>query len=80
MVTIRFFAQLRDVVGTDSLQFAADDLEQVYAHLRRTLGSETYTQLRAENVRVAVNQDIVSANHRLLGGDEVAFLPPVTGG
>ena len=31
MVTIRFFAQLRDVVGTDSLQFAADDLEQVYA-------------------------------------------------
>ena len=80
MVTIRFFAQLRDVVGTDSLQFAADDLEQVYAHLQRTLGSETYTQLRAENVRVAVNQDIVSANHRLVGGDEVAFLPPVTGG
>ena len=40
MVTIRFFAQLRDVVGTDSLQFAADDLEQVYAHLQRTLGAK----------------------------------------
>ena len=34
MVTVKFFAQLRDAVGTDSLQIAAADLEQVYAQLQ----------------------------------------------
>ncbi|MCC6869544.1 MAG: MoaD/ThiS family protein [Burkholderiales bacterium] len=31
-------------------------------------------------VRVAVNHEVVTAAHRVLSGDEVAFFPPVTGG
>ena len=80
MVTVKFFAQLRDAVGTDSLQIAAADLEQVYVQLQQSLDSEAWEQLRQDNVRVAVNQNIVNTNPTLCHGDEVAFLPPVTGG
>ena len=48
MVTVKFFAQLRDAVGTDSLQIAAADLEQVYAQLQQSLDSEAWEQLRQE--------------------------------
>lgn len=80
MVTVKFFAQLRDAVGADSLQIAAADIEQVYVQLQQALDSEAWEQLRQDNVRVAVNQNIVSTNPALCDGDEVAFLPPVTGG
>ena len=33
-----------------------------------------------ENVRIAVNQSLISGECALAAGDEVAFLPPVTGG
>lgn len=36
--------------------------------------------LADEQVRCAVNQEIVKLNHRIGPGDEVAFFPPVTGG
>ena len=80
MITVKFFAQLRDAVGTDNLQIAAADLEQVYAQLQQSLDSEAWEKLRQDNVRVAVNQNIVNTNPALCHGDEVAFLPPVTGG
>ena len=31
-------------------------------------------------VQVAINQEIVSADHPVHAGDELAFLPPFTGG
>lgn len=80
MVTVKFFAQLRETAGVESVEVAATDLEQLYAVLEQLLGSDISVQLRAENVRVAVNQSIVSVNTTLRAGDEVAFLPPVTGG
>lgn len=80
MVTVKFFAQLRETAGVESVEVAATDLEQLYTVLEQLLGSDISVQLRAENVRVAVNQSIVSVNTTLRAGDEVAFLPPVTGG
>ena len=79
MVTVKFFAQLRETAGVESVEVAATDLEQLYTVLEQLLGSDISVQLRAENVRVAVNQSIVSVNTTLRAGDEVAFLPPVTG-
>ena len=40
-----------------------------------------YAALTAENVRIAVNQEFIDGEAaELRSGDEVAFLPPVTGG
>lgn len=36
--------------------------------------------LACEQVRYAVNQEIVKIGHPIQAGDEVAFFPPVTGG
>ena len=33
-----------------------------------------------EGISIAVNQELVGANQRLQAGDELAFLPPFTGG
>ena len=57
-------------------------LSALLAALRPALGPEGYAALTAENVRIAVNQEFVDgpAGIDLQPGDEVAFLPPVTGG
>jgi molybdopterin converting factor small subunit len=36
--------------------------------------------LTAENIRIAVNQNIIGEDIGVTDGDEVAFFPPVTGG
>lgn len=57
-------------------------LNALLAALKPALGADGYAALTAENVRIAVNQEFVegAARVELKPGDEVAFLPPVTGG
>ena len=80
MVSVRFFAELREVVGVAELEIDAMDLDAVFTVLAKTYSADVCAQLRADNVRIAVNHELVSGNPTLSGGDEVAFLPPVTGG
>lgn len=80
MVSVRFFAQLREAVGVEGLEIEAIDLDTVLATLAERYSADVYAQLRADNVRIAVNQDLVTGNPVLSSGDEVAFLPAVTGG
>ena len=82
-VKVLFFASLKDEVGEDSLtlQLAGPaGLDALIELLAERLPETAMLALRAENVRVAVNQQLVSAPLALAAGDEVAFLPPVTGG
>jgi molybdopterin converting factor subunit 1 len=81
-IQVRFFASLRDATGTDSLSVAlaeGADLGALLTSIQKRLGAGA-EPLTAENVRVAVNHELVTAGHVLKDGDEVAFLPPVTGG
>ena len=48
--------------------------------LESLLGADALAALSAQGVRVCVNQTIVRDDVGLHTGDEVAFLPPVTGG
>lgn len=85
-VVVLFFASLRDElnVGECKLQLADGSLETLRAELVKRLG-DSAELLWAENVRVAKNQTVLSlaelrADFSLVDGDELAFLPPVTGG
>lgn len=84
MITVRFFASLRDAVGDAALTFDAEDvpsdLDALREQLGRTLDAGAFAAITADAVRVAVNQTLVEGNPPLVAGDEVAFLPPVTGG
>ena len=81
-VIVRFFASLREAVGEDRLDLHVDEpcVSGVRARLATLLPADALQALSAPGVRVCVNQTIVRHDAGLEAGDEVAFLPPVTGG
>ena len=74
MIKVLFFAQVRELVGTDATEVAADFPTVEALRDRWALALEDGKLL------AAVNQTLVSFDHPLTDGDEVAFFPPVTGG
>ncbi len=85
-ITVRLFAQLREQFGAAAVSLTlpeAADIETLtqalLAHFS-DLPEDVRQQLQADNVRIAVNQQLIEGHTPLATGDEVAFLPPVTGG
>jgi molybdopterin converting factor subunit 1 len=77
---ILFFAQLKDATGCDSAELKIPSplsAEQFWAELLKQ-----FPKLAAHrtSVRLARNQEYVRADARFLDGDEVALIPPVSGG
>lgn len=79
-VSIRFFAGHRDIVGTATVTVSLDQGATV-ATLWQKLITE-YPRLSAYTGRLlyAVNQQFADLTTELHDGDEVAYLPPVSGG
>jgi sulfur-carrier protein len=75
---ILYFASLRDAAGCDSEHVAAasTDARELYAELQRRHGFG----LGVESLRVAINGEFSRWDRLLADGDEIAFLPPVSGG
>ena len=75
---VLYFASLRDAAGCDAEQVesAHADARALYADLRARHG----IALPAERVRVAINGEFAPWDRALADGDEIAFLPPVSGG
>ena len=81
MIKVLFSAQTRELVGVETLDVEAcfDTVEALRASLATREGKWDLA-LDASKLLAAVNQSIVSLNHPLADGDEVAFFPPVTVG
>ncbi len=85
-VTVRvvYLARLREAFGRsgEALTIAGDapDVAAVLATLRARDGEWARELGAGRAVRVAVNHQLVAADARVRDGDEVALLPPVTGG
>ena len=79
-VTVLFFARLRDVVGNSEL--TRDLPTGTTNEMLWNLLTEEFKELKKYNdiVSVAVNTEYSNTNQILRDGDEVAFLPPVSGG
>jgi molybdopterin synthase catalytic subunit len=79
-VTVLFFGALREAIGAKELVVALPDGASV-AVLRRLLadGQPAFGPL-AGRLRVAVAREFADDDRVLAAGDEVAFLPPVSGG
>jgi molybdopterin synthase sulfur carrier subunit len=79
-VTIRLFARLRDLAGSGELVrdvAKPATVETVW----RSLVDEMPDLLAYERtMSVAVNADYAKMSAKVQEGDEVAFLPPVSGG
>ena len=74
---LRYFASLRDAAGTEAESVEHDgDAPALYAIVAARHGFA----MPRERIRIAVNNAFVSWDHVLRDGDEVVFLPPVSGG
>ena len=79
-VRARLFARLREQAGTDeeSLELpAGSTVADVYDALRR---SHPGLEVDRNAIRAAVNQEFAGWDVIVANGDEVAFIPPVSGG
>jgi molybdopterin synthase sulfur carrier subunit len=84
MIEVRFFARLREALGRERLSLPLEAPGLTVAALLEALEAEipgARVQLTAPGIRLAVNQAFIEDEAPALNpGDEVAFLPPVTGG
>jgi molybdopterin converting factor subunit 1 len=75
---VLYFASLRDQTGTDAqvIESTARDAQSLYAELQKQHGF----RLPQARLRVAVNGDFAAWDCVLNEGDEIVFMPPVSGG
>lgn len=78
-VSILFLGPLRDLAGRDSMEV---DAPLDWQGLLRLVGQEIAGQLQLDRVNVACAGRVLSDKTSLQAqdGDEVALLPPVSGG
>jgi molybdopterin converting factor subunit 1 len=79
-VRVKFFAILRERAGTAEVVHELTEGATV-ADLWRDL-QQHFPKLNVPGIRLlyAVNQNYVGSNDTLHDGDEVVFIPPVSGG
>jgi molybdopterin synthase catalytic subunit len=80
-VTVRLFAILRERAGSDSVEIELADgatVDDALAALAERPGLAEL--LERMPVRMAVNRDYADADTPLAAGDELALVPPVSGG
>lgn len=84
MITLLYFARLRESFGISSEQAAPPaEIANIGALLEwlRARGGAWQDELApGKPVRVAVNQTMATVDTPLAEGDEIALFPPVTGG
>jgi molybdopterin converting factor subunit 1 len=77
---VLFFAQLQDVTGCDVIELAVSsplNREQFWKILVEKVPALANHQ---KNVRVACNWEYAAAETQFTNADEVALIPPVSGG
>lgn len=83
MIQLRYFAHLREALGTDGELLELPDgvttIAQLTAWLQRRGGSWEET-LADPRLHTALNQSIAWPEAPVCDGDEIAWFPPVTGG
>jgi molybdopterin synthase sulfur carrier subunit len=77
MNKVLFFAHLRDAVGEEFLTLNASG--KTVAELKAEL-SATYNLPKMETIMTAINEEFASNDEVIRDGDEIAFIPPVSGG
>ncbi len=76
-VTVLYFASFQEAAGIDSeLVEKPGSLITLYESLKQ----KYHFKFQATHIRVAVNGVFVNWQDSISDGDEIAFIPPVSGG
>lgn len=79
-MTVRLFARLRDLAGSGELVREVSGPATARAVWQNLVGEFPALAAYEDSMSVAVNADYARIEAELADGDEVAFLPPVSGG
>lgn len=79
-VTLRLFAQAKDAAGTDRGAFEADSVGELLDRAAAAYGDEFAAVLGRSRIWLNGQEPADGAETALVPGDEVAVLPPVSGG
>lgn len=77
MNKILFFAHLKDAIGEESIR--VDVSGKTVVEVKDFLAKE-YQLQKLETAMTAVNEEFASDADIIQPGDEIAFIPPVSGG
>ncbi|MDO4704985.1 MAG: MoaD/ThiS family protein [Comamonadaceae bacterium] len=82
MITIQYFGALKQLqpAGTETLPWSGGTTDDLLALLRRR-GPDWEQALQPQRIfKIAINQQLMHERAPIADGDQVAILPPVTGG
>ncbi|MES2534358.1 MAG: molybdopterin converting factor subunit 1 [Pseudomonadota bacterium] len=83
-IQLRFFASIREALGTSQEALVLPDHVQTIGDVRHFLvqrgGNWAVALGEGRALRMAYNQEMTGAATRITDACEVAFFPPVTGG
>ncbi|MDG1752634.1 MAG: molybdopterin converting factor subunit 1 [Thalassotalea sp.] len=81
MIKVLFFAALREQLNSEEISLPLDKMVTV-EHVIESLVTKNpdWKTAFSHTLLCAINQEMVTKNHTVKSGDEVAFFPPVTGG
>ncbi len=80
VVTLRLFAQLREIAGTGRVEIDAADLQSVIEAASERFGAEFRALLESAAIWVDGQPWAEQEGTTLRPGSEVALVPPVSGG
>ena len=75
-IKILFFGILTDITKTDNMEL--ENINSI-SKLKEKLFSD-FPELKTQNFQISVNKKFVKADLKLNSNDEIALLPPFTGG
>ncbi len=81
-VTLRYFASVRETIGTgsESIETQTSTVGALRDALIARGGVHAEALARGKAVRLALNQTMADESAALTEGAEIGFFPPVTGG
>ena len=82
MITVKFFASLKDIAEKEEEQIEVQNsisMDQLSDIISKT-SPKMADIIRDNKIMISVNQEMADADTVIHDGDEVAFLPPFSGG
>lgn len=82
MIKVLFFAQLSDIAQCKDLdvEHRGGNVKGLLDGLKNHVPDALIEQLQDQTAMVSINQQYATWDSELADGDEVGFLPPVSGG
>ena len=82
MVTLKYFASLKSIAGKEEerLDLGNESTVQKLSEILTKTTPKIGEMIQGKKILVSVNQDVANLDTVIHDGDEVAFLPPFSGG